>query len=98
MTQLDYDLWRAVNDKCYANKPETIDILKDKIRETIGEIQLHTINNVLKNWTDRVGQHFFPLLTGRIVISNKKLNLKKYSVVFFKAFKKNYLVDPVHTL
>ena len=29
--------------------------LKDNIREGIGEIQLHTIDNVLKNWTDRVG-------------------------------------------
>ena len=29
---------------------ETIDALKGNIRE----IQLHTIDNVLKNWTDRV--------------------------------------------
>ena len=55
MTPLDYYLWGAVKDKCYADKPETIDALKDNIRETIGEIQLHTIDNVLKNWTDRVG-------------------------------------------
>ena len=32
-----------------------IDALKDHIREAIGEIQLHTIDNVLKNWTDCVG-------------------------------------------
>ena len=56
MTPLDYYLWGAVKDKCYADKPETIDALKDNIRETIGEnAQLHTIDNVLKNWTDRVG-------------------------------------------
>ena len=48
-------LWSAVKDKCYADKPETIDALKDNIHEAIGEIQLHTIDNVLKNWTDRVG-------------------------------------------
>ena len=42
-------------DKCYADKPKTIDALKDNIREAIGEKQLHTIDNVLKNWTDRVG-------------------------------------------
>ena len=42
-----------VKDKCYADKPETIDILKDNIREPIVEIQLHIIDNVLK--TDRVG-------------------------------------------
>ena len=54
MTPLDYYLWGAVKDKCSADKPETIDALKDNIREAIGEIQLHTIDNVLKNWTDRV--------------------------------------------
>ena len=32
-----------------------LDALKDIIREAIGEIQLHTTNNVLKNWADRVG-------------------------------------------
>ena len=47
LTLLDYYLWGAV-------KPETIDALKDNTREVIGEIQLHTIDNVLKNWTDRV--------------------------------------------
>ena len=49
MTPLGYYLWSAVKDKCYANKPEAIVALKDNIRETIGEIQLHTIDNVLKN-------------------------------------------------
>ena len=52
---MDYYLCGAVKDKCYADKPETIDALKDNIRETICEIQLHTIDNMLKNWTDRVG-------------------------------------------
>ena len=55
MTPLDYYLWGAVKDKCYADKPETIDALKDNIREAISEIQLHTIDNMLKNWTDRAG-------------------------------------------
>ena len=55
LTPLDYCLWRAVKDKCYADKPEAIDALKDNIREFIGEIQLHTIDNVIKNLTDRVG-------------------------------------------
>ena len=45
-------LWGAVKDKCYTDKPETIDALKDNIREAIGEIQLHTM---LKNCTDSVG-------------------------------------------
>ena len=55
LTPSDYCLWGAVKDKCCAHKPETIDALKDNIREAIGEIQLHTIDNVLKNWNDRVG-------------------------------------------
>ena len=52
---LDYYLWGAVKDKCYSEKPKTIDALKDNIGEAIGVIQLHPIDNVLKNWTDRVG-------------------------------------------
>ena len=49
LTPLDYYLWGAVKDKYYADKPETIDALNDNIREAIGEIHLHTIDNVLKN-------------------------------------------------
>ena len=55
MTPLDCYLCGAVKDKCYADKSETIDTLKDNSREAIGEIQPHTIDNVLKNWTDCVG-------------------------------------------
>ena len=55
LTPLDYYLLGAVKDKCYADKPETIDDLKDNIREAIGEIQLYTIDNVLKNLSERVG-------------------------------------------
>ena len=49
LTPLDDYLWGAVNDKCYADKSETIDALKANIREAIGEIQMHTIDYVLKN-------------------------------------------------
>ena len=42
-------MWGAVKGKGYTDKPETIDALKDNIRVAIGEIQLHTIDNVLKN-------------------------------------------------
>ena len=94
LTPLDYYLWGAVKDKCYADKPQTFDAIEDNIREAIGAIQLHTIDNVLKNWTDCVGHcmdspgshlnaNYFSLLTGRIVLSNEKRNLRKYSVVFF---------------
>ena len=57
MTPLDYYLWGAVKDKFYADNAETIDALKDNNREAFGEIHLHTIDNVLKNWTDRVGYY-----------------------------------------
>ena len=40
-------------DKCYADKPETVDALKDNIRKSIGEIQQSIM--CLKNWTDHVG-------------------------------------------
>ena len=55
LTPLDYYLWDAVKDKYYADRPETINALKDNIRKAFGEIQLYTIDNVLKNWNDRVG-------------------------------------------
>ena len=55
LTPLDCYLRGAVKDKRYVDKPETIDALKHNIREAIGRIQLHIIDNVLKNWTDRVG-------------------------------------------
>ena len=35
LTPLDYYLWGAVKDKCYPDKPEIIDALKDNIREAI---------------------------------------------------------------
>ena len=49
LTPLDYNLCGAVKDKCYAGKPETTVALENSIREAIGEIQMHTIDNVLKN-------------------------------------------------
>ena len=45
LTPLDYYLWGGVKNKCYADKPETIDALKDNIREAIDEIPLHIIDN-----------------------------------------------------
>ena len=55
LISLDYYLWGPAKDKSYGDTPETIEALKDNIREAISEIQLHTIDNVLKSWTDRVG-------------------------------------------
>ena len=55
LTPLNYYFWGAAKDKCYVDKPKANGALKDNIREVIGEIQLHTIDSVLKNWTDCVG-------------------------------------------
>ena len=55
-SQLRFDTVGLLFVAC-RDKPETIDALKDNIREAIGEIQLHTINNVLKNWIDRAGYY-----------------------------------------
>ena len=49
LTTLDYFLWEAVKDKCYANHPETIEILKHEIEFAIHGIDAQTIENVLKN-------------------------------------------------
>lgn len=54
LTPLDYYLWGAVKDKCYVDKPATIQALKDNIRVAIAEIRPQTIGNVLKNWVDRM--------------------------------------------
>ena len=98
LTPLDYYLWGAVKNKCYADKPETIDALKDNIREDIGEIQLHTIM-CLKIGPPRqpFEWNYFPLLTGSVVLSNKNISLRKYSVDFFKNIfqKKRYLAEPL---
>lgn len=55
LTPLDYYLWGAVKDKCYVNHPETIEALKQEIEVAIHEIEAQTIENVLKNWVDRMG-------------------------------------------
>ena len=42
-----------MDDECCADKPEIIEALRDNIHEAIDGIQLHTIENVFKNWADR---------------------------------------------
>ena len=90
MTPLDYFLWGAVKDKCYANDPEKIEVLKHEIEVVIHGIEAQTIQNVLKNWVDRMGyckascaSHLndvvFYSLMERFNLSNKTILLKKYS-------------------
>ena len=80
MTPLDYYLWDAIRDKCYADKRETIGATKDNIREAIGERQLHLIDNVLKNWTDRVGHCMACRVShlNEIIFHKKKKFLKHF--------------------
>ena len=44
LTPLDYYLWGAVKDLCYADKPETMDALKDNIRKAIGGIEVDLLD------------------------------------------------------
>jgi len=46
LTPLDYFLWGAVKDECYANQAETIQELKHEIKVAIDEIRTHTVENV----------------------------------------------------
>ena len=55
LNPLDYFLWGAVKDKCYANHPETIEALKHEIEVALHGIKAQTIENVLKNLVDRIG-------------------------------------------
>lgn len=54
LTPLDFFLWGAVKDKCYVDNPETIEHLKANIEAAIAAIEPQTIQNVLRNWTDRM--------------------------------------------
>ena len=99
LTPLDYYLWGAVKDKCYADKSETIYSLKDNIREAIGEIQLKYRSRRLLHGQPRqpFEWNYFSLLTGRIVHWNKKKeiweNIQKFLLKHF--LKKMYLADPL---
>ena len=55
LTPLNYFLWGAVKDKCYANRPKTIEALKHEIEVAIHGVEAQTIENVLKNWVNRMG-------------------------------------------
>ena len=55
LTALDYFLWGAVEDNCYSDLTETIEAFKHEIEVAIHGIEAQTIENVLKNWVDRMG-------------------------------------------
>jgi len=78
---------------CYANQPETIQELKHEIKVAIDEIRAHTVENILKNWVDRMeycavsrGSHLNEIISCLMAMyyfSNKAINFEKYSCVFF---------------
>lgn len=54
LTPMDFFLWGYVKEKVYANKPETVEHLKEEIRRVIGEIQKHLCENVIQNFNNRI--------------------------------------------
>ena len=54
MSPLNYIWWGTVKDKFHSNYLETIHELKFEIEVVIVAIKSYTIENVLKNWNDRI--------------------------------------------
>ncbi|GFX33558.1 uncharacterized protein TNCV_1932251 [Trichonephila clavipes] len=49
LTQLDYFLWGYVKSLVYADKPQTLDHLEDKIRRVIADIRPQMLEKVIEN-------------------------------------------------
>ncbi|GFV83926.1 histone-lysine N-methyltransferase SETMAR [Trichonephila clavipes] len=54
LTPLDYFLWGYVKSSVYADKPQTLDQLKDNIRSVIADIRPQMLEKVIENWTSRL--------------------------------------------
>ncbi|GFU15131.1 uncharacterized protein TNCV_1784831, partial [Trichonephila clavipes] len=54
LTPLDYFLWGYVKSLVYADKPETLDNLKDNIRRVIADTRPQMLEKVIENWTSRL--------------------------------------------
>ena len=53
LTPLDFFLWGYVKDKVYADAPQSIQELKDKIRTVIDEMKPQMCENVMENFMKR---------------------------------------------
>ena len=53
LTPLDFFLWGFVKDKVYADAPQSIQELKEKIRAAIDEIETQMCENVMENFMKR---------------------------------------------
>ncbi|GFW82645.1 uncharacterized protein TNCV_3492171 [Trichonephila clavipes] len=54
LTPLDYFLRGYVKSLVYADKPQTLDYLKDNIRRVIDDIRPQMLEKVIENWTSRL--------------------------------------------
>ncbi|GFW75032.1 DUF4817 domain-containing protein [Trichonephila clavipes] len=54
LTSLDYFLGSYVKSMVYADKPQTLDHLKDNIRRVIADIRSQMLEKVIENWTSRL--------------------------------------------
>ncbi|GFU18821.1 uncharacterized protein TNCV_1085631 [Trichonephila clavipes] len=50
----DYFLWGYVKSLVYADKPQTLDHLKDNIRRVVADIRPQMLEKVIENWTSRL--------------------------------------------
>ncbi|GFV86447.1 uncharacterized protein TNCV_2156401 [Trichonephila clavipes] len=54
LTPLDYFLWGYVKSLVYADKPQTLDHLENRIRRVIADIRPQMLEKVIENWTSRL--------------------------------------------
>ena len=54
LTPLDFFLWGHLKSLVYANKPATLDDLKDNIQREIANFPVEMCARVVKNWAQRI--------------------------------------------
>ncbi len=54
MSSLDFFLWGYLKDRVYANKPETVDALKQNITQEINTISISLLQRVSRNVEKRI--------------------------------------------
>ena len=56
LTPLDFFLWGHFKSLVYANKPETLDDLKDNIQREIANVPVELCARVVENWVQRINR------------------------------------------
>ena len=54
LTPLDSFLWGHIKSLVYANKPTTLDDLKDNIQREIANVPIEMCSRVVENWVQRI--------------------------------------------